>query len=334
MRMSIQSALPAFLANVGARILCVPLLSADCAGGDVLRAVCRQMPGLTANVAGLLVSADGTLAALVKAVAPGRANGLGPFLAAPSAPVIHRAVGAAGGLGAAALGPVVAALFFAEVRGDHNAVGVRVARHRKGQGGAAAGAAVTHGPVIKLPAVVRHGGHGRAALAFFDLLAGRALDVPALAGYKLHRHPGAAHRDGVLADQPRGHPLGLGHRLEGLGPGILGDVGVGADVLEEGGHPILGEVHPIAEGIVLAGPAGGRVLEGLAGVQELVALLLAHGGDGRVKGVHLLHREVAVLPLPVQRGHRAHNDVGVFVRLVDGGKAVPVALDKALGAAA
>ena len=224
------------------------------------------------------------------------------------------------------------------MRLHHNAAGVRVLGHHKGQGFAAAAAAHRLGrPVAEFPAVLGHRRHGGAGGTLGHLLHRAALDLAALACAELHRDLGhllAAYRNGVGGDEAHGGLIPLRHLGKRRGPGVLGDVGVSADVVKQGVHAVHGEVDAVGQGVVRLGPAGVRVLQGLAGVEELVALLLAHLHQCLVEAVHLGHGEGGVLPELIQRRHRIHNDVRIGVRLVNGGQTLFVGIDVVLGAAA
>ena len=216
--------------------------------------------------------------------------------------------------------------------GCHNhTVGVGIGGNGKGQAGAGSHRTQRSRPVSELPPLVGNRRYGRAGTAFLDLLAGSAGYLAAARGHKLHRNPGAAHRDGIGGDQPQRHPVRLRNGCGGGGPPVLGDVSVGAHIGKVFRHSLFGEVYPIGKGVIFFGPAGGAVPQHLGAVQKFVAFLLTHGNQGVVVGVHLGHGQVGVVSLLVQGGDGAHNDVGIGPRRHDGRQSLPVFGDKTGG---
>ena len=205
-----------------------------------------------------------------------------------------------------------------EMGGQHHAARIGVGGHGELDGGAAVGRPGTGGPPGKDEALRRNGRHGAGSPALLDQLARRARQAAAVGGYELQRDLGAAHGDGVLRDQVGGHAVRRGDGTQRLGTPVLGYVGVGAHVLKVSRHRRLGQMHPVRQGVVGPGPAGGAVPQHFAAVQELVPVVLAHLYQGRVVRVHLGHGQVGVLPLLVQRGNGADDDVAVGPGGLDG----------------
>ena len=215
-----------------------------------------------------------------------------------------------------------------EIGGHHHTAGIGVGRHGEVDAAAAAHRAIGSRPVGKLPACVGDGGDGGAGGPLFDHLAGGAFEGTTAGRDKFHRNLGPAHRDGIVRNQPKRGSVGFGDVAQRLGTAVLGDVGVGAQIVKISGDSHLGQVNPVRQGIVFFGPAGGGILQHFGGVEELVPLLLAHLDDGRIVSIHLGHGQVCVFPLLVQRRNGAHNDVGVGPGGGDGLEPFPITLDK------
>ena len=274
--------------------------------------------GLAAAAAGV---GDGI--AVLAAAVPVMAQGGGVFfdhLAADAARVLGAAGVQAGGGRLAAFHQHVIVLVCVRCKmgGQHHAAGVGVGGHRELDGRAAVAAAGAGGPARKHKAFVGDRRHRAGRAAFLDKLARRAGQFTAVGGHKLQRHLGAAHGDGVFADQVGRHAVRRGDGPQRLGAAVLGDVGVGAHILEVGRHGVFGKVHPIRERVVGLGPAGRFVAQHLGAVQELVAVFLAHFDQRGIVGVHLGHRQVGVLALAVQRRDGADNDIAVRPGFLNG----------------
>ena len=90
-------------------------------------------------------------------------------------------------------------------------------------------------------------------------------------------------------------------------------------------------MHAVRKGVIFLGPAGGLIPQHFGGIEEAVSVLLAHGHQGGVVGVHLDHVQPGVLPLFVQRGNGAHDDFGIGPGIMNGLEPLPVGLDEAGG---
>ena len=256
-----------------------------------------------------------------------------PHLAADGAGFLHKALGlaAGGGLAALHLDKIVVMGIRRKVRRDDHAAGVGVGGNGEGQAGAAAGRPDGSGPVVKLPAAFRHGGHGGAGAALLDQLAGGTADRAAAGRDKLHRDLGAAHGDRVGGDQPQRYAVRLRDGAQRLRAAVFGLVGVGAHILKVGGHGRFAQVDAVGQGVILLGPAGGVVPQHFCRIEELVPVGLAHLHQSGVVGVHLGHGQVGVFPLLVQRRDRADDQVCIGPGFHDGFEPFFVSADEAGG---
>ena len=286
---------------------------------------------LTAAAAGVgdLIAA---LAAAVPVVAQGRGLFLDDF-PADGAGVLGKPRIQAGGSGLAARHQHIVMLVGVrgKVGGQHHAAGIGVGGHRELDGGAAVGLAGAGGPPGKDEALGWYSRHGAGGAALLDELAGRARKAAAVGRHEFQRDLGPAHGDGIFRDEVGGHAVRGGDGAKRLRAAVLGYVGVGAHIVKVGRHRRLGQMHAVRKRVVGPGPAGGAVPQDLGAVQELEAVLLAHFYQRGVVGVHLGHRQVGVLPLLVQRGNGAHDDVAVRPRRLDRLQALQIGGDEARG---
>ena len=87
-------------------------------------------------------------------------------------------------------------------------------------------------------------------------------------------------------------------------------------------------MHSVRKCIVLFGPAGGIIPQHFGGVQKFVAVLLAHCHKRGVVRIYLGHGQVGVVPLLVQRGNGADDNIRIGPCFGDGGQPLPVLRDE------
>ena len=236
--------------------------------------------------------------------------------------------------------PVAPGFFFnfngAEVGAHHNAVGIVAAVHRKGGGGGGGirkrGKARNQLPAGKLKALA---GQSAQRYAQCGLGAGvRGRNRAALTGHNADLHPCAAHGNGVVFHKAGLHALGGGDFFQRLGAGILIFIGVGAYVSKQCVHAVFGKMHPVAQGVVFFGPAGGFVFQGLGTVEVFIPLGGTHFANGLVVSIHLRLAQAAVFALGIQRGNAVYDQRRIGIGLVNGLEALFVGVDELFGVGA
>ena len=163
--------------------------------------------------------------------------------------------------------------------------------------------------------------HTVAGLELFVLtgaLAGRALRAAGALGLTLagadSLRAGSGHGGAGVGDILHG----AGGDVVGVGAAILGLQGVGAEIVQHCLEAGALEVD-VAAGVVVRDAVAVAALEGLGGVEEADAQLLAHVQKGHVEVVDLGLIHVGVVGVVSRdRRHRVDDDVGVGVALLDG----------------
>ncbi len=132
-----------------------------------------------------------------------------------------------------------------KVGGQYHAAGVGVGGHSEGDGGAAVTAAGAGGPARKHKALVGDGGHRAGGTTLLDQLAGGTGQLAAVGGHKFQRYLGSAHGDGVFGNQVGRYAVRFGDIPQGLRTAVLGNIGMGAHIVEVGCYRQLGQVHTV-----------------------------------------------------------------------------------------
>ena len=164
--------------------------------------------------------------------------------------------------------------------------------------------------------------HTVAGLELFVLaagaLAGRALRAAGALGLTLagadSLRAGSGHGGAGVGDILHG----AGGDVVGVGAAVLGLQGVGAEIVQHCLEAGALEVD-VAAGVVVRDAVAVAALEGLGGVEEADAQLLAESQKGHVEVVDLGLVHVGVVGVVSRdRRHRVDDDVGVGVALLDG----------------
>ena len=159
---------------------------------------------------------------------------------------------------------------------------------------------------------------GLELLALAGALAGRALRAAGALGLTLagtdSLRAGSGHGGAGVGDILHG----AGGDAVGVGAAVLGLQGVGAEIVQHCLEAGALEVD-VAAGVVVRDAVAVAALEGLGGVEEADAQLLAHLQKGHVEVVNfgLIHVGVVGV-VDRDRRHRVDDDVGVRVALLDG----------------
>ena len=194
-----------------------------------------------------------------------------------------------------------------------------------GDGLVGVGDGVGHGAVAGViadaqgaAAVLIHAVAGLELLALAGALAGRALRAAGTLGLTLagadSLRAGSGHGGAGVGDILHG----AGGDAAGVGAAVLGLQGVGAEIVQHCLETGALEVD-VAVGVVVRNAVAVAALEGLGGVEEADAQLLAHLQKGHVEVVDLGLVHVGVVGVVDRdRRHRVNDDVGVGVALLDG----------------
>ena len=167
-------------------------------------------------------------------------------------------------------------------------------------------------------AVLVHTVAGLELFALAGALAGRALRAAGALGLTLagadSLRAGSGHGGAGVGDILHG----AGGDVVGVGAAVLGLQGVGAEIVQHCLEAGALEVD-VAAGVVVRDAVAVAALEGLGGVEEADAQLLAQSQKGHVEVVDLGLVHVGVVGVVSRdRRHRVDDDVGVGVALLDG----------------
>ena len=159
---------------------------------------------------------------------------------------------------------------------------------------------------------------GLELFALAGALAGRALRAAGALGLTLagadSLRAGSGHGGAGVGDILHG----AGGDVVGVGAAVLGLQGVGAEIVQHRLEAGALEVD-VAAGVVVRDAVAVAALEGLGGVEEADAQLLAHLQKGHVEVVNFGLVHVGVVGVVSRdRRHRVDDDVGVGVALLDG----------------